>query len=140
MFKLHTLILIAGLLHFCILSASALVPIVLDWRRALLGLHPFIRLLVWTYGGFVVLTIIGFGTLSVSQSHALSAGTGLARAVCGFIAVFWSARLFLQLFVMDIRPIVKSRALLLGDKLLTIVFAYFTLVFWIAAIAPRLLG
>jgi hypothetical protein len=43
---MKTLLQIAGLLHFCILIASALVPKVLDWRGELHKLPPLFAQLV----------------------------------------------------------------------------------------------
>src|SRR5262249_29613721 len=125
MSRLQTLLLVAGLLHFAILSAAALVPLVLDWRRNLAGLSPILRQLVWVYGAFITLVIIGFGIITVSNSALLAGGAPLARWICAFIALFWLARLAVQLFVFDIRPIVRNPLLILGNHALTLVFAYF---------------
>jgi len=130
---LETLIFVAGLLHFAILIASGLVPIVLDWRRELAAVHPFLRRLLWVYGAFIVLTIIGFGALSLAYAPALAAGSPLARGLCAFIGTFWAARLAVQFFVFDVRSVVRSRVLLAGYHGLTVVFAYFVAAYGYAA-------
>src|SRR5688500_16676393 len=140
MLTLETLLLVAGLLHFGVLCAAALVPFVLDWRSALAPLHPFLRKLVWVYGAFIALTIVGFGVISLTQSKDLAAGSPLARAICGLIGIFWLARLAIQLFLFDIRPLVRSRLLRGGNHALTAVFTYFAATYLLAAVAPRLLG
>ena len=140
MFTLERLLLVAGLLHFGVLCAAALVPFVLDWRAALAPLHPFLRKLVWVYGAFIAMTVLGFGLISLTQADGLSAGTPLARAVCGLIGAFWLARLVIQLFLFDVRPLVRSRLLLLGNHVLTATFTYFSVIYALAAVAPRLLG
>src|SRR6185503_14169974 len=89
--NLALLILIAGVLHFGILIASALTPRVLDWRGELAKLDRLTQQLVWVHGAFIVLVIVGFGLLSVTLPAELASGTLLARAVCGFIAFFWIA-------------------------------------------------
>ena len=46
----------------------------------------------WIYGGYVVLSIIAFGLLSLFNANELAAGGRLGRSVCGYIAVFWGVR------------------------------------------------
>jgi len=130
---LATLIAIGGVLHLGILLASALVPKVLDWKVSLQSLDPLSRHLIWVHGAFIVLVIVGFGTLSLLLSGQLAGGTPLARALCGFIALFWGARLVVQLVVFDARPYLTSRLLKLGYHGLTCVFAYLAIVY--AAVA-----
>jgi hypothetical protein len=127
-------ILIAGLLHFGVLIASALVPRVLDWRGDLAKVSPLTRQLVWTHGVFIVLVIIAFGALSIGNAGALAEGSPLARWVCGFIAVFWGSRLALQYTWFDARPYLTTSFLKMGYHGLTVVFAYFTGVFGWAAV------
>ena len=131
---LENLLRLAGLGHFAILSASALVPVVLDWKTVLKPLPPFLRTLFWVYGIFIVLTIIGFGTLTLINAHAMANGEPVARTLAAFIAIFWGARLFIQLFVFDARPYLTNGWLKLGDHLLTVVFIFFTSIYAIAAL------
>ena len=119
---LETAIRLGGCVHFCILIASALVPRVLDWRTQLAPLHPFLRRLFWVYGAFIVMTIVAMGAVSVAFTQQLTSGSGLARAVCGFIAVFWLARLAVQFFVFDAREFLTTWWLRAGYHLLTIGF------------------
>jgi len=128
-------ILIGGLLHFGILLASALVPKVLDWRRDLAKVDPLTRQLVWVHGAFVVLVIVGFGLVSVALPADLAGGSSLARAVCGFIGLFWLARLAIQFFVFNATAHLQNRLLRLGYHGLTCVFAYHAIVYSIAALA-----
>ena len=50
MIHLETLLLLAGVCHFGILLASAMVPGVLNWRRELAPLSPLSRHVIWTHG------------------------------------------------------------------------------------------
>ena len=70
--NLALLIFVGGILHFGILMASACVPRVLDWKRSLAALDPLSRQLIWVHGAFIVLTIIGFGALSVLYPNQLA--------------------------------------------------------------------
>ncbi len=123
----------AGVLHLAILAASALVPRTLDWKRNLATLHPFLRQLFWVYGAFIVLTIIGFATVTLRYSAILVSGEPLARGVCGLIAGFWLARLLVQWFVFDCREFLTNAWLKTGYHALTVAFSYLTAIYgWLA--------
>lgn len=129
MSAIETLLFVGGLLHFSILLASGLVPRVLDWNGELVKLPELFRQLIWVHGAYIVLMVIGFGTVSVFLPGELAAGTLLARAVCGFIAVFWGGRLVVQLVYFRPGPYLKSGFLRIGYKALTVLFVYFTAVY-----------
>jgi hypothetical protein len=131
---MKTLLLLAGVMHFAILIASALVPKVLDWRGELRKLPALFAQLVWVHGGFIVLTIIGLGVISVVNAAELASGTLLARTVCGFIALFWGTRLAVQFFYFDATPYLTSLPLRLGYHGLAAVFTCLTVIYTLCAI------
>lgn len=130
------LVFVGGVLHFGILFGAALVPLVVDFRGELNRVSRLLRQLVWVYAAFIVLTIVGFGTVSVLFTAALVEGTPLARAVCGFIGLFWLARLLVQFFVFDAKPYLRHWMLRVGYHGLTLVFVYHALVYGLVALAP----
>jgi len=134
---MKTLLQIAGMLQLSILIASAQVPRVLDWRRNLAGLHPFLRKLFWVYGSFIVLVIIAFVTLTILHAGAMAAGQPVARSLCAFIAVFWAARLVVQLAVFDTGPFLTNWFYKLGYHALTIIFAALVFIYGWAAVSPH---
>lgn len=131
---LSTLILIGGILHFGTLIASALVPRVLDWGDELAKLSRLSQQVIWVHGAFIVLTILGLGSVSVFFSTELASGSPLARAVCGYIAIFWGFRLLIQFFYFDAKPLLNTTFLTLGYHALTCVFLYHTVVMGFAAL------
>jgi hypothetical protein len=135
-FTLYHALLLAGAIHFGILFASALVPKVLDWKTALAPLPPFLRTLFWVYGLFIVLTIISFGALTLLNADAMARGEPVARSVAGVIAVFWGARLAVQLFVFDARPFLTTAWLRCGYHVLTLAFVFLTTTYAYAALRP----
>jgi hypothetical protein len=137
MTPLETSLRFAGVLHFGLLLASASTPHALDWRRNLASLHPFLRKLFSVYGAFIVLVIVAFGTLTLGHSGEMAGGSSLARWLCGFIAVFWLSRLFVQLFIFDARPFLTNWYYKIGYHSLTFVFTYFTVVYGLAALRGR---
>lgn len=125
-------ILLAGAAHFAVLIASAMVPVRLDWKKALAALPRLQRQMHWVYGGYVVLAIVAFGLISVANARELASGTRLARSFCAFVAVFWAVRLALQA-VFDVRPYLTAWWLRAGYILLGFVFTAFVLLYGYAA-------
>ena len=111
-----------GFVHCCILIASAMVPRVLDWRSQLAPLHSFLRRLFWVYGVFIVMTIVGFGAISIGCAAEIVAGSPLARAFCGLVAFFWLVRLVVQFFIFDASEFLTTWWLRLGYHALTVAF------------------
>jgi hypothetical protein len=132
---LPTLITLAGIGQLSVLIASALVPVRLNWRRDLQVLNRLQRQMVWVYGGYVVLSIIAFGVISLTNANELASGSRLARSVCAYIAVFWGIRLSLQA-VLDAKEHLTTWWLAAGYRLLTVLFLSFVTVFGLAAVLP----
>jgi hypothetical protein len=125
---LASLIRLAGAGQLSVLVASALVPFRLNWKRDLAPLPRLHRQMYWTYGGYVVLGIIALGVISMACADELATGSGLARAVCGYGAVFWGVRLGLQA-VFDVKPHLTAWWLAVGYHSLTVLFLFFTAVY-----------
>ena len=83
------LILSAGVAQLGVLAASALVPLRLNWREELRPLSRLHRQMHWVYGGYVVLSIVAFASLSVFNAEEIAHGGGLARGLSCYMAVFW---------------------------------------------------
>ncbi len=136
MCSLETLIRLGGVLHVSLLVAGGLLPFVLNWQSDLKKLDRLSQQVVWTHGVFIVLVVVGFGAASLFLPDALLAGTPLARSLCGFIALFWLARLFIQLFYLDAESHLTNWFFRLGYRGLTGVFMYLAIVYAFAAVAP----
>jgi hypothetical protein len=130
---LPTLIFVAGCLQLCVLIASSLVPLRLNWMTSLAGLTRLHRQLYWTYGGYVVLAIMANGLVCVINADELAAGSPLARCVCGYLAIFWGVRLSLQPFL-DVKEHLATWWLHAGYHTLSVLFASFTAFFAFAAL------
>src|SRR5262249_30484398 len=122
--NLTTLVQIGGVIQLGILLASALVPGVLDWETELRPLSTLSRRLIWVHGAFIVLVIIGLGSIALCLPNSLTDGSLLGRAVCIFIGLFWFARLGVQFFVFDARPYLVLPLLKVGYHALTVAFLY----------------
>ena len=130
---LTNLIRIAAVLQLGLLIAAGLTPGVLDMRNQLRKLPTMLRQLIWVHAAFIVIIIIGFATISLIGAAQLAGGSTLARALAGFIAIFWGARLSLQFFLFDARPYLTRRFLALGYYGLHFVFAALVIIYGAAA-------
>ncbi|NNJ28055.1 hypothetical protein [Alienimonas chondri] len=130
---LETFVRLAGVGQLGILIASALVPFRLEWKTAMAALPALHRQMYWTYGAYTAATILAFGLIAVGLPGELAAGTPLARSVCGFLALFWGARLCL-LGVFDVKEHLVAWWLTAGYWLLNAVFFGLLLIYGAAAV------
>jgi hypothetical protein len=130
---LARLLFAAGVAQLGVLVASALVPFRLNWRKELSSLSRLHRQMYWVYGGYVVMSIVAFALISILNARELASGSGLARGLCGYIAVFWGVRVVLQ-GVFDVKEHLTAWWLKAGYFILTVLFASFTLVYGWAAL------
>ena len=108
-------------------------PRAVNLRAHLAALPPFIRRLFWVYYSFIALCLVSFGLITVTLADTLAAGGNLARAICAFLAVFWTIRLIAATFVFDVRPYLTSNLWRLGYHATNIVFIYLPVVYALAA-------
>ena len=120
---------LAAAVQLLILTASVLTPRVLDWRKNLAVLHPFLRKLFWVYGAFIVMVITAFAILTFRHADAMAAREPVARSLCLFITIFWGARLFVQFAIFDPPPVLTNWIHRVGYHSLTFTFAFLVLVY-----------
>lgn len=130
---LTLLLKIAGIMHAGLIAAGLLMPRVVNLRENLATLPRFIRRLYWVYYAFIGLCLVGFGTISFGLASSLAAGTPLARAVCVFLAAFWTLRLIAATFIFDVRPYLTTSLLRLGYYATNVAFAYLPIAYALAA-------
>jgi FtsH-binding integral membrane protein len=135
--NLTVLLQVAAVLHLGLMCAGLLMPRVVGMRAHLERLPPFIRHLFWVYYSFIGLSLLGFSLITFAFADTLAAGGGLARALCAFLAVFWTVRLLAATFVFDMRPYLTTGARRLGYHALNIVFGFLPIVYALAAAQPR---
>jgi len=126
---------LAGAGHFVILFASFQVPSRLRWKQDLAQLMPFNRKLLWVQGGFTVLTIIAFGTLTLALHVELLRGDRAAVGLACFIASYWTARILVDAFYFSHEDWPQGKEFVIGHVLLTALFvtlaaSYWSLVVW----------
>lgn len=105
---------LASLMYPCLICAGALMPRAVNLKGNLATLSPFIRRLFWVYYAFIGLCLVGFGLITFFFAGSLASGSGLARAFCMFMAVFWTGRLIVATFVFDVRSYLTNNFWKLG--------------------------
>lgn len=95
------LLVLAGAGQIALALVSLAVPRVLHWREETARLSPLTREVFWTYAAYIWTSHIAFGLVSMLLPQALLDPGPLAPCITGFIALWWSARLALQIFAFD---------------------------------------
>ena len=130
----RTALLLAGIAQLGIAGSSLLIPRLLGWRDETARLKPLTRQVFWTYASYILSFHVAFGLLSLLAPAALLEGSFLARAVCGFIAVYWLVRLTLQFVAFD-RSVAAGRPLFrFAEAAYVCTFAYLALVYGATAV------
>lgn len=125
----------AGAAHFVILFASFQVPYRLAWKKDLQQLIPFNRKLLWVQGGFTVLTIVAFGTLTLVLHSELLHGDRAALGLTCFIGIYWTVRILVDAIYFSHADWPKGKGFVVGHTLLTLLFSclavsYVSLFIW----------
>jgi len=124
---------LTALTYLGLLAAGLLMPGVVGLRQHIRALPKFIRQLFWAYYAFIGLILICFGLGTFLLADQLAAGTPLARAVCGFLALFWTVRFVAGTFVFDLRPYLTNRWRRAGLTAANLVFTSLPIVYgWVA--------
>lgn len=95
------LLVLAGAGQVALALGSLTIPRVLRWREETARLSPLTRQVFWTYAAYIWTSHVGFGLVSMLLPQALLDPGPLAPCVTGFIALWWTVRLVLQLFCFD---------------------------------------
>ncbi|WP_047788457.1 hypothetical protein [Tenacibaculum mesophilum] len=110
----------------CLLMLLALIHVIFpkyfNWKDELKGLSLMNRQMMMVHTFFIALTVFLMGSILVLESKELIE-TNLGRKIILGFAIFWSIRLFMQLFV-------YSPKLWRGKKVETAIHVFFTC-FWI---------
>lgn len=124
---------LTALTYLGLIAAGCIMPGVVGLPQHLRTLPKFIRQLFWVYYAFIGLSLVCFGLGTFLLADQLSAGTPLARAVCGFLALFWTLRFVVGTFVFDLSPYLTDHWRRAGLTAANLVFACLPIVYgWVA--------
>jgi hypothetical protein len=130
---MKTLLVLAGLGQLGLVGASTLIPRLLHWREETAKLRPLTRQVFTIYALYIFATNLAFGLLSTLRPEWLLDGTGLARAVSGFIALYWGARLVIQFSYYDRKDAPPGLFFRIGEVALVALFFFLTCVYGLVA-------
>ena len=113
-----------GIAQVCILAASLQVPSRLRWKEELPRLSPLNHKLMWTYGSFIVYTILSFGVLTLVLHDDILHGTRAGLAISFVMFVWWGLRLGTDLFYFESSDWPEGRFMQIGHVMLNCLFTF----------------
>jgi len=102
---------------------------VFDWYNDIKKLKPLNREIAKTYGHYIQGLNFSFGLISILLVHDLQNGTGLATALTGLIAAYWTGKLITQFAYYPMYNIPKKLIFKMGEVGMNSLFVTFALVF-----------
>ncbi len=125
---------LTALTYLGLLAAGLLMPRVVRLGEHIRTLPKFLQQLFWVYYTFIGLCLISFGLGTFFFADELASGTPLARALCGFLAVFWTVRFVAGTFVFDLKPYLTSTWRRIGLFAANLVFTALPFIYGWAAL------
>jgi hypothetical protein len=92
---------VAGLMQLVIAVANFFVPSKIGYKENLSRLSPIVRQVLIVHHVYIVLVVAAFGLMNLLYAPDLARPEPLSRFMAGFLAVFWSLRVPIQLFYYD---------------------------------------
>ncbi len=120
--------------HLMTLIAGLQIPSRLAWKQDLPRLTRFNQKIFYVYGFYIVLCIVSFAVMTWALHDDFLAGARAARCLAGFIAIFWTVRVLVDLVWYDHRDWPPGNALVAGHALVTTLFCSLATVYWCAAL------
>lgn len=131
---LTTLVILAGVGQLVLILGSLAIPRQLGWREKLAATTPLTRQMFLVYAGYIWATNLSFGLVSALASGWLLDGSPLGTAVCGFMFVYWLARVIVQWTYFDLSEIELTGFNRVARWLLEPFFVAVTVVYGIATV------
>jgi hypothetical protein len=122
----------AAIGHLLVLIASFQAPARLGWKEDIPKLARFNQKIFWVYGFYILLCIVSFAAMTWRLHDEFLAGEQAARWLAGFIAIFWTVRVLVDVVWYDHRDWPRGNALVAGHALLTSLFCSLATVYWFA--------
>ena len=124
---------LASLTYLGLIAAGLLMPRVTGLWAESKKMSPFAQGLFRTYYAFIGLCLVGFGLGSWLFAAELADGSTLARAVCGFLSLFWFLRLYAAIRLLDVRPYLTGSWRRVGYQATNVVFGALPFLYaWLA--------
>jgi len=125
---------LAGAGQLALALASLAIPALLRWREDTARLTPLTRKVFWVYAVYILGTNVALGAVSALLPAQLLDGSPLARAVCGYGALYWGGRVVVQLAVFH-RERPAGAHFVVAETAMMLLFVYLTVVYGGVALA-----
>lgn len=102
---------------------------VFDWYNDIRKLKPLNQEIAKTYGYYIQGLNFSFGFISIWQLKELQNGTGLATALTGLIAAYWTGKLITQFAYYPMYQIPDNWKYKTGEWLMNSLFLLFAVVY-----------
>lgn len=102
---------------------------VFDWYNDIKKLKPLNQEIAKTYGRYIQGLNFSFGLISILFTEDLKNQSGLAVALTGLIAAYWTGKVATQFSYYPMYQIPKKPIFKLGEVLMNTLFASFSLIF-----------
>ena len=102
---------------------------VFDWYNDIKKLKPLNQEIAKTYGRYIQGLNFSFGLISLLFTQDLKNGTGLAVAITGLIAAYWTGKLITQFAYYPMYEIPNKLIFKIGEVLMNTLFITFAVVF-----------
>ena len=122
-----TLLIVLSLIH-------VIFPRYFNWKSELQHLSLINRQMMTVHTFFIALTVFLIGLLCVTSASELIV-TSLGKKISLGLAVFWTIRLFTQIFIYSPKLWKGKTFETIVHVLFTIFWAYMSLVFWLALLS-----
>ena len=113
--------------------------VVFDWYNDIKKLKPLNQEIAKTYGRYIQGLNFSFGLISILFTQDLKNETGLAVAITGLIAAYWTGKVITQFSYYPMYEIPKKVIFKIGEVLMNTLFIGFSLIFILLFIS-NLLG
>jgi len=113
--------------------------VVFDWYNDIKKLKPLNQEIAKTYGRYIQGLNFSFGLISILFTNELKNQSGLAVALTGLIAAYWTGKVITQFSYYPMYEIPKKAIFKIGEYLMNILFVSFSFIFILLFIS-NLLG
>jgi hypothetical protein len=103
--------------------------VVFDWYNDIKKLKPLNQEIAKTYGRYIQGLNFSFGLITILLTNELKNGTGLAIAVTGLIAAYWTGKVLTQFSYYPMYEIPNKLIFKIGEVLMNTLFISFAVIF-----------
>ncbi len=103
--------------------------VVFDWYNDIKKLKPLNQEIAKTYGRYIQGLNFSFGLITLLLTNELKNGTGLAIAITGLIAAYWTGKVITQFSYYPMYEIPNKIIFRVGEVLMNTLFISFAVIF-----------